>query len=166
MTMQKSTKSVKFSTAGPTFITNSMISMPSYALSDSLKERLWLDSEEIAAMIQNQDQESTAQVRGLSPKQYTHRHGFVQTILAQQEEQREELGGTDERGIRMMACALSKPDQKKALQLARLDAMEAHDIHRASACYTDSPLKSIEEYTRRTTFVPVRRRRAATARGA
>ncbi|CAB9496671.1 expressed unknown protein [Seminavis robusta] len=162
---KKSTKSVSFSTGGPAVIGDSM----SYKLSDSLKERLWMSQEQLAAMRSEGDCHSTTQVRGLSPKQYKHRRDTVAAILAQQEEQREELGGsTDEKGLRMLACALSKQDQKKALQLARMDALEAYDIHKASSaydCHSSCSLKSIEEYSKKTTVVPTRRS-IAIARGA
>ena len=84
---------------------------------------------------------------------HKHRHNYVQSVLAQQEEHSEELGTSDEKGLRMFASTLSKPDTKKALQKARLDALDAHEIH-TEACLT---VKSVDEYSKRTSALATRR---------
>jgi hypothetical protein len=150
-------KSVNFSIDAPIEI--NVVSMPAYILSSSIRERMWYNQAEMAEF-KNQEHASGPNMRCFAITQSKHRRDMVQTVLVQQEEHREELGSADEKGLRMIASALSKPDQKKALQLARLDALEAYDIHNATFVSSGISLKSIEDYSKRTTFqklIPSRR---------
>ena len=46
-----------------------------------------------------------------------------------------------------------KPDTKKALNMARLDALEAHEIH----YHASLTVKSVDEYSKRTSMLSGRR---------
>lgn len=114
-----------------------------YKLSSSLKQRAWYCHKEIKTIKKECPTYSEEKKRVRS-----HRQNFVQSVLAQQEEASEELGTYDTKGLYMFASTLSKPDTKKALQKARLDSLDAYEIH--CQCGSCCASKTVDEYSKRT----------------
>ena len=139
--MCKPTTSVRFNTDAASVAST-------YSISSSLKQRMWYTPKEIE-IIKKGFSAYTEELQ----QTHKHRRNYMQSVLAQQEEHSEELGTSDEKGLRMMASTLSKPDTKKALQRARLDALDAHEIH----LHASLTVKSVEEYSKRTSPLGARR---------
>jgi hypothetical protein len=125
-----------------------LVASASYSITSSLKENLWYSSKEVNAF--KNDPAAYFEDKLVSKDR---RLNYVHSVLAQQEEHREELGTSDEKGLRMFACTLSKHDTKKALQKARLAALDAHDVHYEAAL----TFKSFDEYSKATATLSKRR---------
>ena len=147
--------------------------MPEYILTDQIMERLFYSKQEIRNIQKEFIASSTSSSRTMNDvgrslsaadkvqkkKLRDHRRHYVRTILALQDEHRANLESPDEHGLRVFSAALSKQDQKKVLEVARHDALEAYYIY----CDGDDAVmttttKSVDEYSKPTTsptkFVP------------